>query len=152
MNTSTSIETAVDEILARAAVTFAVRYVGETVRDDNWKCDAWRVGFTKGRANYGTDYFTGLGLRKPQRFPEHHALYVPGKPQTPRAADVLHSLLLDAEAINASFSDWCSDFGADDDSIAAFNTYRACCKCAEGLRAVFSPSELEALREAVREL
>ena len=50
------------------------------------------------------------------------------KPVFPGVASVLHSLMLDAQALDQSFADWCDDLGYDDDSISAFDTYRACCE------------------------
>jgi len=44
----------------------------------------------------------------------------------PSVADVLSCILMDARACETTFDDWCSDFGADNDSLKALNTYLAC--------------------------
>lgn len=155
--------------LEQARIKWSVRYVGETVRDNNWACDAWRVSLSTYPQGFGqsdthpkrhvmeTDYYTGLGLRKAP--PKPSIPYKPGtiaheewmkaaKPQAPSAADVLHSLLLDAEAAGDSFGDWCANFGYNTDSIKALNTYMACAKIGEELRKIMSP----ALRKRLSEL
>src|ERR1700741_66817 len=120
------IKDAVDALLAQHSYEFHIRYVGETTRDNDWKCDAWRATITSPEKRHmESDYYTGLGLRKsktpmpnlkksplsPRQWKEQNE-----KPVALRAADVLHSLLLDGEAINQSFDDWCGDFGYDTDS------------------------------------
>lgn len=152
------IRNAVDGILAKAGVTFSVRLIGETKRDD-WTCDEWRVKFGK----WETSYYTGTGHRKPIKgapadkgspntlFREQwERIYL--RPHAPKAADVLYSLVLDSSAGDASFQDWCADFGYSDDSLSALDTYRACCAIATKLRATFKPDVLAAIREAVQEL
>lgn len=44
----------------------------------------------------------------------------------PSVADVLYCILSDARACETTFDDWCSDFGANNDSLSALNTYLAC--------------------------
>lgn len=146
---------AVDAYLEAEKITFTARYMGESVRDNNWQCDAWRIkfavgestdgfklpGFTGKTARFETDYFTGLGHRtKPKQ------QWLQPKPVSPSAADVLCSLILDSSAINTSFEYWCADYGYDSDSISAFNTYQACCKIAKELRQVFNYKQIETLR------
>lgn len=147
----------VAQFLTENNITFSTRYVGETVRENNWKCDAWRVTFSSGKSRFETDYYTGLGLRKqvkPMPNPPFRkgtlayeewekSAYVP---QKPCSADVLHSLTLDSSAIDTSFDYWCSDYGYDTDSISAFNTYQQCCKIAKELRQVFTNAQVETLR------
>jgi hypothetical protein len=73
------------------------------------------------------------------------------KPITPTAASVLHCLVLDAQAANSTFRNWCDDFGYDDDSISARNTYDACQKTADQLRRVFSHAQIAELEEALQD-
>lgn len=49
-----------------------------------------------------------------------------GKIVGPDVADVLSSVLSDAEACETTFDDWCSTFGSNNDSLGALNTYLAC--------------------------
>lgn len=73
------------------------------------------------------------------------------KPVAPHIADLAYSWLLDGEAIDESFNDWCANFGSDPDSIKALNTYRACCETGEKLRKMFTREQLQALRDALQD-
>lgn len=158
------------QLLTAAAVTYRVRYVGETARETKgdakpWPCDAWRFTF-KGAgkdAEYSGDYFTGIGRRKPKGGApadkgHPNTLYREDwekqrlKPVSPPAADILHSLLLDATAEEQNFRDWAADLGYSDDSISALETYRECCDIGPKLRKVFTREHLDALRTATEEL
>jgi hypothetical protein len=44
----------------------------------------------------------------------------------PSVADVLSCLLSDTRACTTTFDDWCSDYGENNDSLKALNTYLAC--------------------------
>lgn len=70
------------------------------------------------------DYFTGSGHRKN------------GKPVYPKLDDVLHCLVMDSEASNMSFADWCSVFGYDTDSRKALATYESCQISGDKLRKI----------------
>lgn len=138
---------AIDTFLQENDVVYAVRYVGETVRNNKWQCDAWRASFAAGKSRFETDYFTGLGHRKKGREYVNAGFKTPDKPVAPCAADILYSLVLDSSAIDTSFDYWCSDYGYDTDSFSAFNTYQHCCKIAKELRRVFTRAQLETLHE-----
>jgi hypothetical protein len=132
----------VSRILLDAGIKFSVRYIGATSQPSGegktWDCDEWKCTFTiPPKKSYDFDFYTGTGHRNK------------GKPQAPHVATVLHSLLLDSEAIDRSFSDWCSELGMDSDSIKALNTYNECCKTGETLRK-FPREVLTALREALQ--
>lgn len=144
----------IDSLLSRNMVLFLVTYAGETERDESWKCDHWRVEFHRTPMagdkamkpqTYRTDYYTGLGLRS------KHAKFIDAKPQAPRAADVLYSLLSDATAEQQSFSDWCSDLGKDTDSIKALNTYSQCCEASKNLYRIFSAAHIVEMREILQD-
>lgn len=57
-----------------------------------------------------------------------------GKPAKPKLDDVLHSLVMDADACDMSFSEWCSNLGYDEDSRKALDIYIQCQKSADKLR------------------
>lgn len=66
----------------------------------------------------------------------------------PDIADVMHSLLLDASALDCrDFADWCADYGYSDDSISARAAYDACIATATKLRASFGQKTVDELRE-----
>ena len=130
----------IDAMLQARNIKFSVVLVGATLRD-GWVCDAWRVSFDK----FAADYFTGTGHRKPTnpRKPvDSH--WNPLRAISPCAADVLYSLLLDSEACNESYQDWCDNFGYESDSIKALNTYRACEAIGHELRKAFDHKTREA--------
>ena len=145
-------EASVDKLLAEHGIRYAPSYVGQTKRDGGtpntkpWDCDAWRVKFgTISGPNkaYETDFYTGLGLRTKKSYGN--------KPQAPKAATVLHSLLLDAEACNESFSNWCDNFGHDSDSIKALNIYKACEEIGHKLNKLFPRKLQNQLRELLQD-
>lgn len=164
MSEAQTIRANVSAFLASKGVTFSASLVGETVRENNWKCDEWRITLTApGKPTLTEPYYTGTGHRKQVR-PMPSPAYRPRtiayeewaktafKPQAPEAADFLHSFLSDGEAVNMSFTDWCAEYGYDDDSIKALRTYEACCAIGAKLRQFFTRDDVEALREMVREL
>lgn len=66
---------------------------------------------------------------------------------SPSLSDVLHSLLMDGSAITETFQDWCANYGYSDDSIKALETYQTCVKEGQALAKVFTPAELNDLRD-----
>lgn len=162
------IEQSITEQLQALGVQYSTQYVGETVRENNWKCDAWRVTFTRvkqpaqlpGTVSEPFDYFTGLGHR--EKVTGARAMSMPGnrmvkgqwvaeKPKAPHAAGVLYSLVLDGGALDTSFEYWCADFGYSSDSISAFDIYRACCDNAKKLQRIFSRAELSTFSELLQD-
>jgi hypothetical protein len=144
----------VAEFLTAAGITYSVTLVGPTVRPDGgkgWECDEWRPVFRrigtyakparKGCPDIARPFFTGTGLRKPG------TKFTPAKPQAPDAASVLHSLILDGQAVDMSFRDWCDEMGDNPDSIRALDTYRECCDIGAELRAFFTAEERQALAD-----
>lgn len=128
------------------ALPIAITYVGETVRDTDWKCDQWRVALTSKAGYWSTDYFTGLGHRsKPDAWGQ-------SKPKKPAVADVLHSLFMDASAADQNFSDWCADYGYSDDSIKALNIYKQCLETATALRKHLSPEQRAGVQSIIENM
>lgn len=147
---SDTIRASVDTILAESVVSFLASYVGETTRD-NWQCDEWRVTFSHCQESETFQYFTGLGHRVKT---EAYKLAMIGlknanplciarvaaeklkKPKAPHAADVIHSLALDAQMANGTFEDFCGNLGYDPDSRRALGTYLQCQKDGERFRRI----------------
>ena len=121
-----------------------IRYVGEVLR--TWASlkgavDQWAITVTgKDGCHHMFDYFTGLGCRQGLK-----------SPKPPTVADVLYSLLSDANAEQRNFHEWCSDYGHSLDSINALNAYRACLDTAHALHKCFSPELLAELRDLLAE-
>lgn len=127
-------------------LTLTTQYCGETVRDDNWRCDVWRVTVTNPANNtsYSTEFYTGLGKRHK---PKHR--FDTAKPKPPTIADVMYSFVLDGAAIDVSFPDWCSEYEYSEDSIKALNIYSDCCKTGRAMRGMFTHDELAQLRDVL---
>ena len=137
-----------------------IDYVGEIVRDGDWRCDQWRVTISNKSGQWVTDYFTGLGHRKVTRRGDcigmKNAVFVRGmwedyKPVKPKIIGVLHSLFMDAQAADQNFTDWCADFGYSDDSMKAFSIYKQCCETGLMLRKYFDPKTREAIQTIIED-
>ena len=70
---------------------------------------------------------------------------------TPTSASVLHSLVLDASALDQNFDDWADDLGYDSDSLNALNIYKACCDNGKKLRKIFTNEQIETLQELLQD-
>lgn len=162
------IELAVDAYLAEIGVSYSVVPRGTGLKRDGWECDGWFISLTAdGKPNepQDFDYFTGIGHRVDHgNGPRDHSgpfrkntlawesyqkNYV--KPFAPFAAGPIHSLILDSSADDQSFNDWCSNYGYDNDSRKAFETYQACCASAAKLRKVFTREQIEKLSELLQD-
>jgi hypothetical protein len=155
--TADSIRAVVTALLASYGLDYSTAG-GERIQKRNdmtakpWDCFAWRVTFGtapgKGPRKAVTfDYYCGLGhVTKPK-----HSFMDP-RPIAPKAADVLYSLSLDAEAASISFYDWADTYGYDRDSRSAEATYYACCDTHKRLLEVFTRAQLAEISDAVREL
>lgn len=69
------------------------------------------------------------------------------KAPTPELNDVFYALVMEADAINYTFSEWCSNYGYSDDSIKAKSAYDGCIKSAIFLIQQFTCSEQQQLRD-----
>jgi hypothetical protein len=124
----------------------SIKYMGEAV-PANWggqACDQWRATID----GQSFDYFTGLGLRR--KFYKNGQNHV--ETVKPAIADILAALVRDAQALNASFYDWCADFGYDTDSLQALDVYRACMDTGRKLSKTFTRAQLASIAEATAEL
>lgn len=133
------IENAVDAYLREIGVTYAATLSEEGHDKGGWECDAWRTRFGGRKTALARPFYTGLGLRKRAR------------PVAPPAAMVLDTLLRDTQAADMNFLDWSWEFGYDDDSRKAFDTYVQCCDIGRELRAVFTDTERAHLAELLKE-
>ena len=144
--------TALDKIEDLERLPVRITYVGETAKDD-WgrkgqTVDQWRVTITSEYGFWSTDYFTGLGLRS--KTPKHKP-WLTTKPVKPKVAGVLYSLLMGASAADENFHDWCANYGYDDDSIKALNTYKACLETGAALRKHLGRDVMAKARELLQD-
>lgn len=109
--------------------------------DDDWRKTAheWRIVIN----SQEFEYFTGIAHRE-NKFNRSVGftykelknrsladsglkhLLATSKPKPPTIDDVLYSLVMDSDAAQATFEEWCDNLGYDYDSIKAFEAYRAC--------------------------
>lgn len=145
-------------LLSAWNIQFSARLIGETIKDNNWKCDEWRVKI----GAMETHYYTGTGHRKPKKGAfrttarKGTVAYANWKranlqPVAPCAADILYSLIMDSEAAGMSFDEWCENCGFDSDSRKAFNTYEQCCSIGKDLRKVFTANQRAELSELLQD-
>lgn len=69
----------------------------------------------------------------------------------PTVADVMYCFLNDASGAEQSFKNWCEDFGYSDDSIKAWESYRACQETRDALIRMFGKEIFEQLVEACQD-
>lgn len=151
-----NIETIADIDQLPATIT----YMGESI-PEGWGvvCDSWRVTI-KGK---GFDYHTGLGHRKAIKkwarnpyvkntvaYEEWERGYT--KPVKPKLSCVLHILVMDADAENMNYNEWCDSYGYERDTFKAFESYRACLDGAEKLHEVFTVQELASIESLLADL
>lgn len=165
----------VDIILQEAGVKFSAIYLGEQKtgfdRSTPWQCDKYSCAFTKGdgrEAQEEFDFYMGVGNRKLMPWGRHvlgydggpaptrntllwHAWQKTAAPVAPHPADLLYSLINDKSAAEQTFANWCSDFGYDQDSRKALQTYEACQENTDKFHRVFTRAQIEALAEALQD-
>jgi len=159
------INQSIDAMLLNVGLSVSVIGKGEQVRDNDWKCDAWRFTITNAqRKSESFDYYTGIGHRKcnlapalrpkfvnpnciaAEEFNKRHVL-----PVAPHVAGLLHSLVLDGSALEQCFIDWCADFGYDADSMKALTLYNACCENARRLQLLIGRELFAKISEALQD-
>ncbi len=103
---------------------------GRSINLDEWEKDICETG-------------------KVRRYLVNVDVFIGGKPlPKPDIANVFHSLLLYADAVNyGSFEQWAEDFGYETDSRAAEKTYKACLEIALKLNGIFGAEVLNKWRE-----
>jgi len=132
-----------------------------------WEHDLWAVVVTaQKKAPYVFEYRTGLGHRELSTLNKGYlrrivmstsgisarerARFIRAEsvPKRPDILGPLHSMLLDGDtAGQCTFNEWCGDFGYDNDSIEARDTYAACQKTHDQLHHLFTREQLAKLRE-----
>lgn len=134
-----------------------ISYCGKVVEGKNgWDHYLYSVSIGTGSSMFTTQYKCGLGHSKKVKFhsnPDHwdkkeRKYIVPVKPKN---SDIMYSLLMDSEAGNYSFQDFCNNFGYSSESIKAFNIYQECEKISKNLRKVFTSEQLQQMKIALED-
>ena len=157
-------EVAVQNYLDSIGIKVSTAYCGETIRDNDWRCDAWKITLTTGKAGYTFEYYTGTGYRVDdaaaklalKNVSKHSIAWRDGVlnnqvPVYPAVAGLLYSVQLDAEACEQCFDDWCSEYGYDTDSRKALETYLLCQQNGMKYNQLFSREQREAIVEMVQD-
>lgn len=131
-------------------------------RDKRWPHFAWRVTVSRNGESYSSDYRTGIGHAKPMPdsyatrsgFTVQQALTEwynsPRNWNVPTSADIVYSLMSDAQFGSETFEDFCSNCGYDTDSRKAFETYLACQGALNGMRRLFR-DHFDAVLDAIQD-
>lgn len=151
------------------------RFFKADTKDPRERSLNWRVTLKRGgREIISTDYTAGLGhcpaYQKLKRGfislydeagiiheTEKGTIWIDnefrkGKPILPDSASVLHSLLMDSDAIDCStFEEWAENSGYDVDSRKAEAIYRQCLEIGLKLRNGLGDGNLTRLREAFQD-
>lgn len=160
-------ETAVQNYLDSIGIKVSTVYCGETVRDANWQCDAWRITVAAGKVSHTFEYYTGLGHRVDnvtaklarvalKNVSKNSIAWRDGVLNNqitvyPAVAGLLYSLQFDAGACEQSFDYWCSEYGYDTDSRKALETYLLCQQNAGKYNQLFSREQREIIAEMLQD-
>ena len=166
-------DASVSHALEQWGITFECYHKGLDDPTPDWQvhADRWEIIFRRGKLHFSSTFRTGIGQRthtKASKWQEsrdkgyYGATYFrrPGlilenqkqrKPPVVTAAQVLYCLLLDTQACDQSFNDWCEDFGFDTDSRKALNTYLECQRIGTELRIIFNPAQRAKLQELLQD-
>lgn len=180
--TAAQIRANVDAYLQSIGVVYSADFVPQRLSRNSAeknKSINWRVKFHNSarKSNFETDYMQGIGhipevprCAKGNNYDmvqaraeaaekgiyyskkQDHCSWGGKKIPAPSAADVLYSLVLDADATQYDFEEWASNFGYDTDSRKAEQLYNDCRKIASEMRKVFSSVQVAHIAELVREL
>ena len=134
-------------------IEIAAAYLGRDKDGDGWERDNWNVTLRyRGREYSGIAYHMGTGhsTAKTRADGALGMVAIPNwKATPPTASAVVDSLLLDSEARDQTFDEWCDGFGYDTDSRKAEAMYKACAKTGLLLARLLG-SDFERFRQAER--
>jgi hypothetical protein len=153
-------------LLDSLGVTLSLAFLGyqpETAKPkaERWPHFAWRVTLQRGVESYSSDYRTGIGHAKPMSPNANLNGLTYSAAETkwynnvknvnkPTSADIVYSLISDAQSGSDTFEDFCSNLGYDTDSRKAFDTYLACQGALNGMRRLFR-EHFDAVAEAAQD-
>ena len=105
------------EIIKGAGIEFGYRC---TDQGDHKSPSKWVVSISTKRGQFSTEYTQGAAYRTKATAGRN------SQPTAPDIVDVLYCLISDSEAGREVFADFCENFGYDQDSRKAFETWQAC--------------------------
>lgn len=130
-----SLRDAVDYETKANGLSMYAEYVDRITKQEKgdvqgWECDVWNCTIRLGDKSEDFEFNMGIG---------HNG-------KMPELVDVMYSVLMDASAMEQSFTDFCEDFGYDTDSRKALGIYRACKRNGKKLMRLIGKEKFEALR------
>lgn len=111
-----------EQVKTDLGIEFDYEYIGYTVMPDGWQCDQWKI---HGPNGFTSDYYAGIGHRCYFVIDYSPRLRVGAVTIPPSAMDILACVRGDWTR-NATFAEWCCEFGYDTDSCRAHDIYAAC--------------------------
>lgn len=69
----------------------------------------------------------------------------------PKLSDVLYSLIMDSQAVEMSFSEWCSMLDYDENSMKDFKIYSQCKRLGKKFYSLFDNEEIENFKQLLEE-
>ena len=132
-----------------AGLPIKCEYVGIRKDSAQWEHHLWSVTLSWKNGFHTFDYRCGMAHQT--KVSKSAASWMRPRPIKPDNKGIMHSLLMDASAADESFMYWCSNYGYSDDSIGAFNIYRACCETSVFIRKSFTSAEIAAMRTALED-
>lgn len=162
MKQLSQIDIAVHNYINSIGVEYSVVYNGEIVNDGN-TMDKFFATFTKNNISASFDFFRGVGHREIYKNRLKLAEYIRTFNElilqrvsygtkdsyivlVPASASILYSLLSDSEAGQCTFPEFCQDFGYNEDSRKALDTYLACQNTGKQLNTIFKRDEISHLQ------
>lgn len=131
-----------ENILSNIELYVQSAYKNQEDMKDKWKKTAikWQVKLVYFNKVYVTDFYMGSGLVDKM-----------GRLKKPTKEDVLYSMMILDDVKNMNFSDFCDNFGYNEDSIKDFKIYEACLRETKAYYNMFDSEEREALRELLED-
>jgi hypothetical protein len=154
-------EQAVIDYMPTIGKSFKLTHICLTEDERGWKYDQWRVEL----AGQTFEYKTGIGHRTINKClsqtdiqwlnrlksPTLDIITRYTRQNTPDLAGVIYSLIMDSQAAQESFSDFCDNYGYSNDSISALHTYQECDKIKNKLVKVFTREQVSYLQELLQD-
>ena len=109
------------------------KFIGFTTKDD-WNANQYKVTIKNNNKRFTIDYYMGLAHK-----------------EAPKLSDVLYSLIMDSDALNMDFNEWCDMLGYDVNSIKDLKTYKLCIKNGQKLHGLFTDEDITSFKELLQD-
>ena len=109
------------------------KFIGFTTKD-NWNANQYKVTIKNNDKRFTIDYYMGLAHK-----------------EAPKLSDVLYSLIMDSDALNMDFNEWCDMLGYDVNSIKDLKTYKLCIKNGQKLHGLFTDEDITSFKELLQD-